>query len=84
MTDIFFSYTRERRARAKLFAEAASAHSFSICRDVDLKAHKAVPGERLELRVGLARVSQMSETIFRSFSLHFIHVWNATPLEPGV
>ena len=44
-------------------------------------ARKAVPGEGLDFWVGLARGTYISETMFNSFSKHFIDVWNATPLE---
>jgi hypothetical protein len=44
-------------------------------------ARKATPGEGLDFWVGFARGSFMSETMFKSFSQHFIDVWNATPVE---
>ena len=49
-----------------------------ICR-----TRKAAPGEQLEFWIGFARGSYMSETMFKSFSQHFINVWNATPEEPA-
>ncbi len=45
------------------------------------RTRKVAPGEGLEFWVGLARGSYMSETMFNSYSQHFIDVWNATPLE---
>jgi hypothetical protein len=41
-------------------------------------ARKGVSGE-LELWIGWARGSVMSETMFQSFSQHFTDAWNATP-----
>jgi TolB-like protein/Flp pilus assembly protein TadD len=50
-------------------------------RDVMRKTRKLAPTEPLEFWVDLARGSYMSETMFKSYSQHFIDVWNATPLE---
>ena len=45
------------------------------------KTRKLVPGEPLEFWVGYARGSYMSKTMIKSYSQHFIDVWNATPEE---
>ena len=50
-------------------------------RDMMRTTRKVRPGEPLEFWVGLARGSYMSETMFKSYSQHFIDVWNATPEE---
>ena len=50
--------------------------------DAVRKARNAEPSEGLDFWVDLARGSYMSETMFRSYSEHFIDVWNATPAEP--
>ncbi len=47
------------------------------------EARKCVPGE-LDLWIGWARGSVMSETMFQSFSRHFTDAWNATPEEANV
>ena len=49
--------------------------------DMMRKTRKARPGEGLEIWVGFARGSYMSETMFKSYSQHFIDAWNATALE---
>ncbi len=46
------------------------------------RARKAEPREGLDFWVGLARGCYMSETMFKSYSQHFIDAWNATPAEP--
>ena len=50
-------------------------------RDMLRRTRELRPGEPLEFWVGLARGSYMSETMFKSYSKHFIDVWNATPVE---
>lgn len=50
-------------------------------RDMLRKTRALRPGEPLEFWVGLARGSYMSETMFKSYSQHFIDAWNATPVE---
>ncbi len=47
--------------------------------DAMRKTRKTAPGEKLEFWVGLARGSYMSETMFTTYSRHFIDVWNTTP-----
>ncbi len=49
--------------------------------DMMRRARKVAPGEPLEFWVGFARGSYMSETMFKSYSQHFIDVWNATAEE---
>ena len=44
-------------------------------------ARRTEPSEGLEYWVGLARGCYMSETMFKSFSAHFVDAWNATPLD---
>ncbi len=50
-------------------------------RDMLRKTRALRPGEPREFWVGLARGSYMSETMFKSYSQHFIDAWNATPVE---
>ena len=50
--------------------------------DMMLRTRKTAPGEPLEFWIGFARGSYMSETMFRSYSQHFIDAWKATPEEP--
>ncbi len=47
------------------------------------RVRTAEPREGLDYWVGLARGCYMSETMFQSYSRHFIAAWNATPLEAG-
>ena len=49
--------------------------------DMLCKTRRSAPAEPLDFWVGLVRGSYMSETMFRSYSQHFIDVWNATPEE---
>lgn len=49
--------------------------------DAVRKARNAEPNEGLDFWLGLMRGSYISETMFESFSKHFIDVWNATPAE---
>lgn len=49
--------------------------------DMVRRTRKVAPGEGLEFWVGLARGSYLPETMFKSYSQHFIDVWNATPVE---
>ncbi len=49
--------------------------------DAVRKARNAEPNEGLDFWLGLMRGSYISETMFESFSKHFIDVWNATPVE---
>jgi len=49
--------------------------------DMMHRTRKVAPGEPLEFWIGFARGSYMSETMFKSYSQHFIDVWNATPKE---
>ena len=54
---------------------------FAEAQDAMRKARKAAPDEGMDYWIGLIRGSVMSETMFQSFSQHFIDAWNATPGE---
>ena len=51
-------------------------------KDMMRRARKLAPDEPLDFWVAFARGTCMSETTCKSFSQHFIDVWNATPVEP--
>ena len=52
-------------------------------KDMLSRMRKAAPGKELDYWTGLARGSYMPETMFGSYSQHFIDVWNAAPEESG-